>query len=132
MPHSSRRGSVLDRGSSSLALSLDALAFAGGMGETSARIRATTVERRSALGVTLDAEQVRGRIVPISGDRPTADVLPPDEEGLIARDTAEIAGLRPSTALVAASLEPLFHDLPAGAVTRGSEDLPRAVERSIA
>lgn len=77
---------------------LDALVFTGGIGENSARLRAMTLRRLEVLGVTLDAQAnalaVRGRTGRIdAGTGPQAWVIPTDEEGLIARDAARLAGL---------------------------------------
>ncbi len=77
---------------------LDALVFTGGIGENSAPVRAATLKRLTVFGFTLDEEAnaatVRGKAGPISGKAgPVALVVPTDEEGLIARDAARIAGL---------------------------------------
>lgn len=77
---------------------LDALVFTGGIGENSARLRAMTLRRLGVLGFTLDTQAneqaVRGRAGRIDGGSgPMAWVVPTDEEGLIARDAARLAGL---------------------------------------
>lgn len=77
---------------------LDALVFTGGIGENSARVRAMTLRRLAVFGFTLDevanAQAVRGRAGRIDGGvGPAAWVVPTDEEGLIARDAARLAGL---------------------------------------
>lgn len=77
---------------------LDAVVFTGGIGENSARIRAMTVRRLKLLGLMLDEDanlrMVGGTAGVISaGDRPFAAVVNTNEEWMIARDTAELAGL---------------------------------------
>ena len=76
----------------------DALVFTGGIGENSALVRAMTIEHLGAFGFTLDpdanARMFGGRSGQISGSQgPIAVVIPTDEEGLIARDAASLAGL---------------------------------------
>jgi acetate kinase len=79
----------------------DALAFTGGIGENSARVRAMTLNRLAIFGFELD-EQANaacfgGRAGRISrGSGPIAIVVPTDEESLIAADAARLAGLAPS------------------------------------
>ncbi|GHU05959.1 acetate kinase [Betaproteobacteria bacterium] len=73
---------------------LDAIVFAGGIGENDIAFRASVVERLTLLGIKLDAEanNVRGKEALIS----TADspikvlVVPTNEELVIARDTRDI------------------------------------------
>ena len=77
---------------------LDAVIFTGGIGENSARIRSMTVRRLKPLGLSLDEEanlrMVGGAAGIIStGNRPAAAVISTNEEWMIARDTAELAGL---------------------------------------
>jgi acetate kinase len=77
---------------------LDAVIFTGGIGENSARIRNMTVHRLKPLGLTLDEDanrrMVGGTAGVISTDkRPLAAVVNTNEEWMIARDTAELAGL---------------------------------------
>jgi acetate kinase len=77
---------------------LDALVFTGGIGENSARVRAATLARLEVFGFTLDeaanAATVGGREGRISGPSgPVALVVPTDEEAMIARDAARLAGL---------------------------------------
>ena len=73
----------------------DAIIFAGGVGENSARMRKMVIERVKSLGVKIDDElnNVRGQYRKISSDDSTIDVfvLPTNEELLIAQDTLEIA-----------------------------------------
>jgi acetate kinase len=76
----------------------DALVFTGGIGENSARIRAATLKRLAVFGFELDeaanSDMIGGRAGRISrGGNPTALVIPTDEESMIARDAAELAGL---------------------------------------
>jgi len=81
----------------------DALVFTGGIGENSALVRAMTIERLSVLGFTLDADANARMVGGLSGRithsrRPTAAVIPTNEEGLIAHDAASLVGLLPPTA----------------------------------
>ena len=77
---------------------LDVLVFTGGIGENSVPVRERTLARLGHLGLHLDPESNhqhgrgrRGRIT--SGDTlPCAMVVPTDEEGLIAQDTAAWIG----------------------------------------
>jgi len=85
----------------------DALAFTGGIGENSSRVRAMTLNRLAIFGFELDAAAnaacVGGRGGSISrGAGPIAVVVPTDEESLIAADAARLAGLvsPPQTASV--------------------------------
>jgi acetate kinase len=80
----------------------DALVFTGGIGENSALVRAMTIERLGVFGFTLNAEANNRTVGGCSGRitrsrRPAAMVIPTDEEGLISRDAAELAGLFAST-----------------------------------
>lgn len=75
---------------------VDALVFTGGIGENAAHIRRRTCEGLEPLGYCLDAARNAGRERG-PRDLATADspkrilVIPTDEEGLIAQDTARIA-----------------------------------------
>ena len=87
---------------------LDAVVFTGGIGENAAAIRAATLDRLRTLGLDLDHQanerMVGGRSGLISrGQAPAAAVVNTNEEWMIARDTAELAGLavRPASALAA-------------------------------
>ena len=76
----------------------DALAFTGGIGENSARVRAMTLNHLAVFGFELDEEANAacsgGRAGRISrGAGPIAIVVPTDEESLIAADAARLAGL---------------------------------------
>ena len=92
-----------------LAMSLDrvdAIAFTGGIGENSALLRQMTCAHLKALGVTLDSSAnqqcVRGRAGRIdAGQGPAVAVVATDEEGMIALDTARLAGLAGQGALAA-------------------------------
>lgn len=82
---------------------LDALVFTGGIGENSARVRAATLSRLKVFGFALDAAAnaaaTGGRAGRISqGAGPAALVVPTDEETMIARDAARVAGLREARA----------------------------------
>ncbi len=77
---------------------LDALVFTGGIGENSSLLREMTLARLSLLGFSVDAAAnqlaVRGIGGVISGPGSVAAlVMPTNEEWMIARDTAELAGL---------------------------------------
>ena len=79
----------------------DALVFTGGIGENSALIRARTIERLGVFGLTLNPEanalMIGGGAGRVSRSlRPSAVVIPTDEESLIASDAAVLAGLLPS------------------------------------
>ena len=71
---------------------LDALVFAGGIGEHSATMRARILDGLEFLGLRLDAERNEANADVIS--RPdsavTARVIPTDEESEIARSTVEV------------------------------------------
>ena len=92
----------------------DALAFTGGIGQNSARVRAMTLNRLAIFGFELD-EQANaacfgGRAGRISrGSGPIAIVVPTDEESLIAADAARLAGLAPSPG-AADSARPPYDD----------------------
>lgn len=82
---------------------LDAVVFTGGIGENSAWVRAATLQRLQPLGLTLDAaanERMAGGAAGVIGlgQHPIALVVPTNEEWMIARDAAAIAGLHPSAA----------------------------------
>jgi acetate kinase len=91
----------LARNIGGLATSLDrfdALVFTGGIGENSARVRALTVARLGVFGLKLDEAANKatfgGRTACIArAPGLVAAVVPTDEESMIARDTARIAGL---------------------------------------
>jgi acetate kinase len=77
---------------------VDGLAFAGGIGENSAPVRARTLEGLGELGFVVDAarnEAARGEAeITGAGSRTRVFVVPTNEELLIARDTYRIvAGL---------------------------------------
>jgi acetate kinase len=76
---------------------LDALVFAGGIGENNAPVRATIIEALGFMGLKVDpaaneanGAQTSGRIT--SSTKPMAAVVPTNEELQIAMDTAEIVG----------------------------------------
>jgi acetate kinase len=77
---------------------LDAVVFTGGIGENSVRMRAITVARLRPLGIALDPAangvMTGGAVGVISpgGSSPRVAVVPTNEEWMIARDTAELAG----------------------------------------
>ena len=75
---------------------VDAIAFTGGIGENSARVRAAVLEGLGVLGVVLDAEAnadgPRERRVTTAGSRVAAWVVPTDEELEIARACLSVLG----------------------------------------
>ncbi|TBW38746.1 acetate kinase [Siculibacillus lacustris] len=77
----------------------DALIFTGGIGENSRRIRAMTIARLAVFGLVLDPAAndatVGGKAgkIAVAPSGLVAAVVPTDEESMIARDTARIAGL---------------------------------------
>jgi acetate kinase len=81
---------------------VDALAFAGGIGENAAPVRARTLSGLERLGLRVGAARnaaARGVEAEISpeGARPRVYVIPTNEELLIARDTcAIVSGARPA------------------------------------
>jgi acetate kinase len=77
---------------------LDAVVFTGGIGENSSTVRKLTIDRLRVFGIALDTAAneatVRGKAGVISkGPGPLAVVIPTNEEWMIARDAAELAGL---------------------------------------
>ncbi|HEY8561744.1 MAG TPA: acetate kinase [Pyrinomonadaceae bacterium] len=74
----------------------DAIIFAGGIGENSARIRSKICENLAWCGVALDETQnsacVGGRegVISAPASRPAIGVIPTNEELLIARDTVRL------------------------------------------
>lgn len=81
---------------------LDALVFTGGIGENSALVRSLVLARLGFLGLTEDAEANAGHGRSTGGriSRPgpaAALVVPTDEELMIARDTAGLVAVLPSS-----------------------------------
>jgi acetate kinase len=79
---------------------VDGVAFAGGIGENAAAVRARALEGLDVLGLALDDkanEAARGKEAEISarGSRARVFVVPTNEEILIARDTLHIVSGRP-------------------------------------
>jgi acetate kinase len=74
---------------------LDTLIFTGGIGEHSARVRASVVKGLSWLGMDLDGEANARNALVISGpaSRVPVYVVATDEEAMIARHTIDAAGL---------------------------------------
>lgn len=75
---------------------LDALVFSGGIGEGSQEVRRTIVSGLGWLGLRLDessnAAPARGTtLISQASTRPVALIIPTDEEGLIAKQTADLA-----------------------------------------
>jgi len=73
---------------------LDGLIFTAGIGERAAPIRARVCEGLAWLGITLDpaANAAHGPRISTAGARPSAWVIPTDEEVMIARHTLEVLG----------------------------------------
>jgi len=75
---------------------VDAIVFTAGLGENSASMRSSICKDMSYLGVELDEAKnnVRGKETDVSKDGSKVKVLliPTNEELMIARDTAELAG----------------------------------------
>jgi len=76
---------------------LDALAFTAGIGERSPSVRAMALEGLEFLGVELDPkrnQEAVGKLAEISSDRSKVKVfvVPTDEELVIAREAARLAG----------------------------------------
>nr|HPL99715.1 acetate kinase [Bacillota bacterium] len=75
---------------------VDAIVFTAGLGENSASMRSSICKDMSFLGVELDEAKnnVRGKETDVSKDGSKVRVLliPTNEELMIARDTAELAG----------------------------------------
>ena len=71
----------------------DAIVFTGGIGERSARVRASALSDLAGLGIELDPDRNDTDAQVISTDRASVTVLvvPTDEEREIARQTAEVA-----------------------------------------
>jgi len=73
---------------------IDAIAFAGGIGENNPHYRARVAEKLAFLGVKIDAEKnaLRGQEIDIStpDSKVRMFVIPTDEELTIARDTLEL------------------------------------------
>jgi len=74
---------------------LDGLVFTGGIGEHGASVRATVVQRSAWLGLVLDAEANARSARRISTPNSAVDVqvVPTDEELVIARHTVSVLGL---------------------------------------
>lgn len=70
---------------------VDAICFAGGIGENSIMTRKQIIDKLSPLGITLDesANDVRGefRLITKEGSKIPCYIVPTDEEVMIARDT---------------------------------------------
>ena len=70
---------------------VDAICFAGGIGENSIMTRKQIIEGLSSLGVELDEEanNVRGefKLITKEGSKIPCYIVPTDEEVMIARDT---------------------------------------------
>lgn len=75
---------------------VDIIVFTGGVGENQTGTREKICRQLAFLGITFDEEanRVRGKEIEISGkdSKVKVVVIPTDEEMMIARDTAEIAG----------------------------------------
>lgn len=83
-------------GSAAAALGgLDALVFTAGIGEHSDRVRESVCRSAEWIGVSLDpaANGAGGPRITLPDSRVRAWVIPTDEEGMIARHTAEVLGM---------------------------------------
>lgn len=73
---------------------VDAICFAGGIGENSIMTRKQIINKLAPLGITLDEEanDVRGefRLISKEGSKIPCYIVPTDEEVMIARDTYEL------------------------------------------
>lgn len=73
---------------------VDAICFAGGIGENSIMTRKQIIDKLAPLGITLDEEanDVRGefRLISKEGSKIPCYIVPTDEEVMIARDTYEL------------------------------------------
>ena len=73
---------------------VDAICFAGGIGENSIMTRKQIIDKLSPLGITLDEEanDVRGefRLISKEGSKIPCYIVPTDEEVMIARDTYKL------------------------------------------
>lgn len=74
---------------------VDAIVFAGGIGENAAKIRACIIHGMERLGVTLDAqrnEALNGKdaVISMDGSTPPVLIIPTDEELMIARDAVRL------------------------------------------
>ncbi|MEJ2356852.1 MAG: acetate kinase [Deinococcales bacterium] len=87
---------------------LDGIIFTGGIGENDARTRAESMAGLAFLGVDLDEERNASHARRISKNGSAVEVLvvPTDEERMIARATAELAGLALDGDAVAAKETP--------------------------
>jgi len=74
---------------------LDAVVFTGGIGENSARIRASVLEGMGWMGIALDpqANAARGPLISKPDSAVRAFVIKTDEEAMIAQHTMRTAGL---------------------------------------
>jgi len=73
---------------------IDALVFAGGIGEHAAPIRARALERLEFLGLSIAPEANAANAAQIGAGRVPVMVIPTDEERIIARATVAALGLR--------------------------------------
>ena len=73
---------------------IDALVFTAGIGEHSARIRRDVCSEMAWMGIAVDAARndAHAPIISPTGAAVTVHVIPTDEEGVIARETAVLLG----------------------------------------
>ena len=75
---------------------VDAICFAGGIGENSIMTRKQIIDKLAPLGITLDEEanDIRGefRLITKEGSKIPCYIVPTDEELMIARDTYRLIG----------------------------------------
>jgi acetate kinase len=76
---------------------LDALVFTGGIGQHAAAIREALCRDAAWLGVSLDAEAnlAGGPRISTAASKVAVWVIPTNEETMIARHTARVAGVAP-------------------------------------
>jgi acetate kinase len=84
---------------------VDAIAFAGGIGERDPAMRQRILKHAGYLGVTLDPElNARGEVrISAPGSKVTVLVIPTDEEKVIARETARLVACDIPAAAAAAT-----------------------------
>jgi acetate kinase len=71
---------------------LDAIAFCGGIGENSSRVREAVLEGMEWLGVELDrtANRAHAQLISTARSRVQVFVIPTDEEAMIARHSLDL------------------------------------------
>lgn len=92
----------------------DAIVFTGGIGERSPDVRATVLRDLDWFGIGLDAtrNEAGAQMISPEGARVAVLVVPTDEEGEIARQTAEVAAVTGAGRLVSPDPDGSDADLP--------------------